>query len=49
MDKSDLNVNYVDSEGRNAVHWVINPLSYGSYENVNILKMLHKRGFDLRL
>ena len=33
--------------GRTAVHVCVNPLGFGSYENVKILRKLHNSGFDL--
>ena len=38
-----------DKVGRNPVHYVVNPLKYGSYENVAILKMLNKCGYNLNV
>lgn len=36
-----------DKAGKTAVHYVVNPIRFGSYENVNILRLLHKYKFDL--
>eukprot|EP01133_Synstelium_polycarpum_P003444 gene3444-3911_t len=38
------NVNAVDSLGRNVIHHVVNPTSYGSYENVRLLQTLAAAG-----
>jgi ankyrin repeat protein len=38
-----------DKAGRSAVHYVVNPIRYGSFENVEILQLLHKYGFNLKL
>lgn len=42
-----LNVNQVDTFGKNAVHYVVNPLEFGSYENTEILQILKQAGYDL--
>ena len=49
--KAALNVNTEaqDKAGKSPVHYVINPLPYGSYENVELLRLLHKNGFNLKL
>lgn len=31
------------------MHYVVNPIKFGSYENVEILRDLHKNGFDLSI
>lgn len=38
-----------DKAGKSAVHYVINPEKFGSYENVEILKLLHTNGFSMKL
>lgn len=43
LKKKGIDVNKKDSQGKNVVHYVVNPLPYGSYENVALLEMLHKR------
>lgn len=45
--KSNLNVK--DSNGKTAVHLVVSPVEYGSYENVEILELLAKHGADLNV
>lgn len=40
---SDLDINHCDSQGKNAFHHVVNPMEYGSYENVDIAKLLIKK------
>jgi ankyrin repeat protein len=45
--KSNLNVQ--DSNGKTAVHLVVSPLEYGSYENVEILELLASHGADLNV
>jgi len=42
-----IDVNHVDKQGKNAVHYVVNPVEFGSYENVEILKILKEASFDL--
>ena len=46
-DKCHLNINSVDLDQKNAVHYAINPCKFGSYENTGILEILHKNGFAL--
>jgi ankyrin repeat protein len=38
-----------DKLGKSAAHYVVNPIRFGSYENVRILEELHRQGFDLGL
>ncbi len=45
--KSNLNVQ--DAEGKTAVHMVVSPLEFGSYENVEILELLANHGADLNI
>ncbi len=45
----NINPNNQDKAGKTAVHYVVNPLRYGSYENLQILKFLHKYGFNFKL
>lgn len=33
LSKKDFDITHVDSLGKNAVHYVVNPTEYGSYEN----------------
>jgi len=40
-------VNQKDKQGKTPVHHVVNPLPYGSYENIKILEALAKAGFNL--
>jgi hypothetical protein len=35
-------VNSVDKHGKSVIHYVVNPVAYGSYENNKLLSMLHK-------
>lgn len=44
-----INTEGQDKAGKSAVHYVINPLRYGTFENVLILNMLHKHKFNLKL
>ena len=36
----ELDKNMVDIDGKTPIHYVVNPLEYGSYENIEILKLL---------
>lgn len=49
--KSNLHINLAgqDKAGKSAAHYVVNPVRFGSYENVEILQLLHKQGFNLLL
>jgi ankyrin repeat protein/predicted DNA-binding WGR domain protein len=47
LKKKGIDVNKKDSQGKNVVHYVVNPLPYGSYENVALLETLHKRKAEL--
>lgn len=38
--EKDLLRNHTDSAGKNAIHYVVNPAKYGSFENVTILNAL---------
>lgn len=38
--EKDLLRNHTDSEGKNAIHYVVNPAKFGSFENVTILNAL---------
>ena len=44
-----VNVNGQDKAGKSAAHYVVNPLRYGSFENVELLNLLQKYGFNLNL
>jgi hypothetical protein len=37
-----INVQQKDALGKTVVHYVVNPLPYGSYENVKLLELLHQ-------
>lgn len=45
----NLQINSKDNEGKTAVHYVVNPIDFGSYENVEILDQLHQHGYKLDL
>lgn len=38
-----------DKAGRSAAHYVVNPIAFGTFENLEILKKLHEAGYDLSL
>ena len=42
LDHKDIDRNMTDNSGKTPVHYVINPLEYGSYENITILEMVAK-------
>jgi hypothetical protein len=44
-----INKECQDKTGKSAVHYVVNPIKFGSYENVNVLRSLAKKGFNLKL
>jgi hypothetical protein len=41
--------NHKDNEGKNAIFYVVNPVDYGSFENVEILNMILKTGYGYEL
>ena len=41
--------NHMDNEGKNAIFYVVNPIAYGSFENVEILNMIINPGFGFDL
>jgi hypothetical protein len=41
--------NHKDHEGKNAIFYVVNPLPFGSFENVEILNKILKTGFGYEL
>lgn len=45
--KAEVDVNAEDNYGRTAVHHLVTPLPYGSYENVELLKYLSSKGAEL--
>jgi hypothetical protein len=47
----DFFKNHKDLEGKNAIHYVVNPHNYGSFENTAILDVLATKslGYDLNL
>ncbi len=44
-----LNRDSVDLSGKSAVHMLVSPLKYGSYENVNLLNYLADHQYNLNL
>jgi ankyrin repeat protein len=44
-----FNTSGQDKAGKSAAHFVINPIRFGSYENVEILQLLHQYGFNLNM
>ena len=47
INPSGLNVDHRKPDGRTSVHICVRPLASGSFENVNLLKLLHEQGYDL--
>jgi len=45
--KGVLNVKHRDAQNKNAIHYLVNPCSFGSYENVEMLEELFNAGYDL--
>ena len=48
-EKAEIDTNGQDYAGKSAVHYVINPIKFGSYENTDILRLLHKNEFNFNL
>lgn len=44
-----LLINTQDEEGKSAFHYVVNPVGFGSYENVQIFDELKKAGYKTDL
>jgi predicted DNA-binding WGR domain protein len=44
-----LMIDSQDKDGKSAVHYVVNPVGYGSYMNITILEELRKAGYRLDL
>ncbi len=44
-----IKYNRQDLATKSHVHYVVNPLRFGSFENVKMLELLHKEGFDMEL
>lgn len=42
VEHPDIDKNMADKSGKTPVHYVVNPLEYGSYENITILEMVAK-------
>ena len=39
--RNGLMINHQDNLGKSAIHFVVNPVSYGSFENIEILHLLY--------
>ena len=39
-----LVINHQDKDGKSAIHHVVNPVQYGSFENVELLEKLYANG-----
>jgi len=44
-----LMIDSQDKDGKSAVHYVVNPIGYGSYMNITILEELRKAGYRIDL
>ena len=44
-----LNLNWKDPRGRSTMHYCVQPLNFGSYENNSLLKKLFNWGFKLNV
>lgn len=40
LQSKKFDVKYVDLQGKNAIHYIVNPVEFGSYENLEILELL---------
>ena len=38
-----------DQAGKSVVHYLVNPIKYGSYENIELLDVLHKAKYPLNV
>lgn len=47
-EKGELNNALQDRAGKNAAHFVVNPVEFGSYENLQLLEKLHGLRYDLQ-
>lgn len=45
--KVKVSLEAVDSYGKNVIHHVVNPLPYGSYENIDLIQYLEAKGADI--
>ena len=48
-DQGQLNLSIKDKSGKTPVHYVVNPIKFGSYENVEILQLLFKAGYNVNV
>ncbi|KAL4491479.1 hypothetical protein ABPG72_008135 [Tetrahymena utriculariae] len=44
-----FDVKHIDNKGKNAVHYTVNPVEFGSYENTEILDLLHNAKIDFNV
>ena len=44
---SDVNINAADSQGWTAIHHLVSPLEYGTYDNEELLYVLFKAGASI--
>lgn len=42
LNERKISIKETDNEGKNVLHYVVQPLEYGSYENVDLLKLILK-------
>jgi ankyrin repeat protein len=49
VNRTKLDPNVQDANGKTALHYVVNPLDFGSYENVQMLLTLAKAGADVNV
>jgi ankyrin repeat protein len=47
--RTGIDPNVQDDQGKTALHYAVNPLAYGSYENVQLLTLLVKSGADFTI
>ena len=49
MSPGQIKLDNQDEDGKSVIHFVVNPLSYGSFENAALLKDMLNVGFDATL
>jgi ankyrin repeat protein len=49
LSTKQVKLNMVDEKGWSVIHHLINPTNFGSFENVELLKILHDHGADINL
>ena len=47
--KSTIKFNNQDSNGKSVIHYIVNPLAFGSFENTKFLRSAIDYGFEANL